>query len=166
MVDEAHERSINTDVILGLLKRDAQKYPNLKICVTSATIETQLFRDFFGQAACLDVPGRMYPVFVKHMPIPDLSQELHQPVISAVLRILEETSVAAEAAAVGAADAAQGNYGEGDEEEAPQRGQQSGNLGGDVLVFMTGQVTLLSKCLPFFRLLDQGLFIDMSMQSC
>ena len=150
VVDEAHERSINTDVILGLLKRDARKYPNLKICVTSATIETQLFRDFFGEAACLNVPGRMYPVLVKHMPIPD-SQDLSQPVVSAVLSILEETSIAAEAAAVGAADAAQGNFGEGDEEEeAPQRGQQKGNLGGDVLVFMTGQVHQSTYACPCF----------------
>ena len=133
VVDEAHERSINTDVILGLLKRDAPKFPNLKVCVTSATIETQLFRDFFGQAACLDIPGRMYPVVIKHMPIPD-SDDLSRPVISAVLRILDETASAAAAASCNV-----GLNMPGDDEQVQSPGDLS-NKGGDVLVFLTGQV--------------------------
>lgn len=117
IVDEAHERSINTDVLLGLLKRDApDKYKKLKVCVTSATIETALFRDFFGEAACLEIPGRMFPVTVRHVSIPD-AQNLAVPAVSAVLRILDETAA-----------------------EKQSDGPAQQYRGGDVLVFLTGQV--------------------------
>lgn len=117
IVDEAHERSINTDVLLGLLKRDApNKYKKLKVCVTSATIEPALFRDFFGEAACLEIPGRMFPVTVRHVSMPD-AQDLAVPAVSAVLRILDETAA----------------------EKQPD-GPAEQYRGGDVLVFLTGQV--------------------------
>lgn len=143
-MNEAHERSINTDVILGLLKRHGPKFPNLKVCVTSATIETQLFRDFFGQAACLDIPGRMYPVVVKHMPIPHCD-DLSRPVISAVLKILDETSSAAAAGTVGVRSTALNILGDDEEEQGSYASAQLGtevNKGGDVLVFLTGQVSM------------------------
>lgn len=153
-MDEAHERSINTDVILGLLKRDAPKFPNLKVCVTSATIETQLFRDFFGQAACLDSPGRMYPVVIKHMPIPD-SDDLSQPVISAVLRILDETASAAAAASCNV-----GLNMPGDDEQVQSPGDLS-NKGGDVLVFLTGQVGT-SGCACLSNMFASNMFLSKS----
>ncbi|DBA71364.1 TPA: hypothetical protein ACH3X2_011173 [Trebouxia sp. C0005] len=115
IVDEAHERSINTDVLLGLLKRDIHKYPDLKICVTSATIETEKFCSFFGQAGSLEIPGRMFPVMVKHVHMPG-AQDLARTTVAAVLKILDET--AAEHVAGGPANQ---------------------NRGGDVLVFLTGQ---------------------------
>ncbi len=126
IVDEAHERSINTDVLLGLLKRDApDKYKKLKVCVTSATIETALFRDFFGEAACLEIPGRMFPVTVRHVSIPD-AQNLAVPAVSAVLRILDETAA----------------------EKQPD-GLAEQYRGGDVLVFLTGQVRELNQVFAF-----------------
>ncbi|KAL3130380.1 hypothetical protein ABBQ38_008205 [Trebouxia sp. C0009 RCD-2024] len=121
IIDEAHERSINTDVLLGLLKKDIHKYKDLKICVTSATIETEMFCNFFGQAGSLNIPGRMFPVVVKHMPIQD-AQDLARPTVSAVLKILDETAA---------------------EHQPGGPAQQS--RGGDVLVFLTGQVRLSSQ---------------------
>lgn len=121
IVDEAHERSINTDVLLGLLKRDIHKYPDLKICVTSATIETEKFCNFFGQAGSLEIPGRMFPVMVKHVHMPG-AQDLARTTVAAVLKILDET--AAEHVAGGPANQ---------------------NRGGDVLVFLTGQVCLTHR---------------------
>ncbi|KAL3130393.1 hypothetical protein ABBQ38_008218 [Trebouxia sp. C0009 RCD-2024] len=116
IIDEAHERSINTDVLLGLLKKDIHKYEDLKICITSATIETEMFCNFFGQAGSLNIPGRMFPVVVKHMPIQD-AQDLARPTVSAVLKILDETAA----------------------EHQPE-GPAHQSRGGDVLVFLTGQV--------------------------
>ncbi len=71
MVDEAHERSLNIDFVLGLLKRAQagrkQKGLNeLKVIVTSATIEKEKFANFFGDAPTVEVPGRMHPVNVEY----------------------------------------------------------------------------------------------------
>ncbi len=67
MVDEAHERSLNIDFVLGLLKhvqaeRAKQGMTELKVIVTSATIEKKKFAEYFGDAPVVEVPGRMYPV--------------------------------------------------------------------------------------------------------
>lgn len=79
MVDEAHERSINIDIILGLLKaaqrgREEAGMSPLKIIVTSATIEKEKFTDFFDQAPAVEVPGRTFGVQVEYAekPIQDL----------------------------------------------------------------------------------------------
>ncbi len=71
MVDEAHERTINIDLALGLLKQ-AQKLrkeagvPELKIIVTSATIEEEKFANYFDQSPVAKVPGRLHPVDVRY----------------------------------------------------------------------------------------------------
>ncbi len=61
IVDEAHERSLNIDFLLGYLKRLVALRPELKVIVTSATIDTQRFSDFFGGAPVIEVSGRTYP---------------------------------------------------------------------------------------------------------
>ena len=58
IVDEAHERSLNIDFLLGYLKRLVVARPELKVIVTSATIDTQRFSDFFGGAPVIEVSGR------------------------------------------------------------------------------------------------------------
>ncbi len=68
IVDEAHERSLNIDFILGLLKRLLQKRPDLKVIITSATIDTEKFARAFGDAPIIEVSGRMYPVETVYMP--------------------------------------------------------------------------------------------------
>ena len=68
IVDEAHERSLNIDFLLGYLKRLVVARPELKVIVTSATIDTQRFSDFFGGAPVIEVSGRTYPVEVRYRP--------------------------------------------------------------------------------------------------
>ena len=68
IVDEAHERSLNIDFLLGYLKRLVVTRPELKVIVTSATIDTQRFSDFFGGAPVIEVSGRTYPVEVRYRP--------------------------------------------------------------------------------------------------
>jgi ATP-dependent helicase HrpA len=72
IIDEAHERSLNIDFLLGYLKRLAVKRPELKIIVTSATIDTARFAEHFGNAPVVTVEGRTYPVEVRWRP-PDRS---------------------------------------------------------------------------------------------
>ncbi|WP_266183919.1 ATP-dependent RNA helicase HrpA [Dyella humicola] len=65
IIDEAHERSLNIDFLLGYLKRLATKRPTLKIIVTSATIDTERFAEHFSGAPIVSVEGRTYPVEVR-----------------------------------------------------------------------------------------------------
>jgi ATP-dependent helicase HrpA len=68
IIDEAHERSLNIDFLLGHLRNLAAKRPELKIIITSATIDTQAFSEAFGRAPIIEVSGRMYPVDTIHAP--------------------------------------------------------------------------------------------------
>ncbi len=69
IIDEAHERSLNIDFLLGYLKRLALKRPELKIIVTSATIDTARFAEHFGGAPVVEVEGRAYPVELRWRPV-------------------------------------------------------------------------------------------------
>ncbi|HSN20864.1 MAG TPA: ATP-dependent RNA helicase HrpA [Usitatibacter sp.] len=68
IVDEAHERSLNVDFLLGYLRRLVDARPDLKVIVTSATIDTERFSRFFGGAPVIEVSGRTYPVEVRYRP--------------------------------------------------------------------------------------------------
>ncbi|WP_222565177.1 ATP-dependent RNA helicase HrpA [Novilysobacter antarcticus] len=69
LVDEAHERSLNIDFLLGYLKQLLRKRPDLKVIVTSATIDTARFSAHFDNAPVVDVEGRGYPVSVRYRPL-------------------------------------------------------------------------------------------------
>jgi ATP-dependent helicase HrpA len=69
IVDEAHERSLNIDLILGVLKQLLPKRPELRVLVTSATINPAQFSAFFGGAPIIEVSGRSYPVEVRYRPL-------------------------------------------------------------------------------------------------
>ncbi|HVI58203.1 MAG TPA: DUF3418 domain-containing protein [Luteimonas sp.] len=69
IIDEAHERSLNIDFLLGYLKQLLQRRRDLKVIVTSATIDTERFAAHFGDAPVVDVEGRGYPVEVRHRPL-------------------------------------------------------------------------------------------------
>jgi ATP-dependent helicase HrpA len=69
VVDEAHERSLNVDFLLGYLARLLPRRPDLKVVITSATIETARFAEHFGGAPVVEVTGRTYPVEVRYRPL-------------------------------------------------------------------------------------------------
>jgi ATP-dependent helicase HrpA len=69
VLDEAHERSLNIDFLLGYLKRLAPRRPDLKVVITSATIDAERFSRHFGGAPVIEVSGRLYPVEVRYRPV-------------------------------------------------------------------------------------------------
>jgi ATP-dependent helicase HrpA len=71
IIDEAHERSLNIDFILGYLKQLLPKRPDLKVVITSATIDPERFSKHFDDAPIVEVSGRTYPVEVRYRPIVD-----------------------------------------------------------------------------------------------
>ena len=83
IIDEAHERSLNIDFILGYLKTILNKRPDLKLIVTSATIDTEKFSKHFDNAPVIEVSGRTYPVqILYHPPDPDEDDPSLQKAIS------------------------------------------------------------------------------------
>ncbi|MDO4928523.1 MAG: ATP-dependent RNA helicase HrpA [Corynebacterium sp.] len=90
IIDEAHERSLNIDFLLGYLKQLLPKRPDLKVIITSATIDTQRFANHFAHdgkpAPIIEVSGRTYPVEIFYRPLvtPDYATDPIQGVIEAV----------------------------------------------------------------------------------
>ncbi|MBJ7356689.1 ATP-dependent RNA helicase HrpA [Nocardioides sp.] len=74
IIDEAHERSLNIDFLLGYLKRLLPRRPDLKVVITSATIDVERFAAHFG-APVVEVSGRTYPVEVRYRPLIELPEE-------------------------------------------------------------------------------------------
>lgn len=67
IIDEAHERSLNIDFLLGILARILPRRPELKLIITSATIDTAKFSAAFNNAPVLEIPGRTYPVEIRYL---------------------------------------------------------------------------------------------------
>ncbi|WP_394823111.1 ATP-dependent RNA helicase HrpA [Pendulispora albinea] len=86
VIDEAHERSLTIDFLLGWLKRLLPQRPDLKVIVSSATLETERFSEFFGGAPVIQVEGRTYPVDVLYEPPPD-DVDLPEAVANAVANV-------------------------------------------------------------------------------
>jgi ATP-dependent helicase HrpA len=96
IVDEAHERSLNIDFILGILKTLLKKRKDLKVVITSATIDTEKFSKAFDHAPVIEVSGRMYPVDVRYLPMDskfgnDDEQTHVDMAVHAVDRLFKET---------------------------------------------------------------------------
>ncbi len=68
IVDEAHERSLNIDFIIGILRTILPRRPDLKVIITSATIDTEKFSLAFNKAPIIQISGRLYPVEVRYRP--------------------------------------------------------------------------------------------------
>lgn len=71
MIDEAHERTLSTDVLFGLVKDIARFRPDLKLLISSATMDAQKFCDYFEGSAIFNIPGRRYPVEVHYTQQPE-----------------------------------------------------------------------------------------------
>lgn len=84
MIDEAHERSLNIDFLLGYLKRLLPERPDLKLVISSATLNVERFSRFFEEATVIEVEGRTYPVDVEYMESDDTDGDLSDDVVAAV----------------------------------------------------------------------------------
>lgn len=86
IIDEAHERSLNIDFILGYLQQLLKRRPDLKVIVTSATIDVERFSEHFDNAPIIEVSGRSYPVELRYRPYDDDADDLafEQAVLNAI----------------------------------------------------------------------------------
>lgn len=94
IIDEAHERSLNIDFIIGYLKNLLAKRKDLKVIITSATIDPESFSKHFNNAPIIEVSGRTYPVEVRYRPVDELTNDTNadmgQGIVSAVDELFSE----------------------------------------------------------------------------
>ncbi|KEP66318.1 UNVERIFIED_CONTAM: helicase associated domain (ha2) protein [Hammondia hammondi] len=169
IMDEAHERSLNTDVLFGILKGVAARRRDFKLIVTSATMDSERFSAFFGGAVVFHIPGRTFPVDVEFArSLPDdyvdaavqkcLAVHCSTPWKKKTKETKASRGETASSAAAncsrdssqrGSRDAprvkSEEEQEEGDEgEEKDDEGEENG---GDILIFMTGQDDIEVTCL-------------------
>jgi len=94
IIDEAHERSLNIDFLLGYLKQLLPKRPDLKLIITSATIDPESFSRHFNNAPVIEVSGRTYPVEVRYRPLDEEGSERDDPMQQAIVDAVDELSTA------------------------------------------------------------------------
>ncbi|MET9445905.1 ATP-dependent RNA helicase HrpA [Streptomyces cinerochromogenes] len=91
IIDEAHERSLNIDFLLGYLAQLLPRRPDLKVVITSATIDPERFSRHFGDAPIIEVSGRTYPVEVRYRPLlEEDSEDADRDQITAICDAVEE----------------------------------------------------------------------------
>ncbi|KUL21356.1 ATP-dependent RNA helicase HrpA [Streptomyces regalis] len=91
IIDEAHERSLNIDFLLGYLAQLLPKRPDLKVVITSATIDPERFSRHFGDAPIIEVSGRTYPVEVRYRPLlEEDAEDADRDQITAICDAVEE----------------------------------------------------------------------------
>ncbi|HEV8261459.1 MAG TPA: helicase-related protein, partial [Burkholderiales bacterium] len=141
IIDEAHERSLNIDFLLGYVKQLLPYRPELKLIITSATIDAERFSKHFDDAPVIEVSGRLYPVDVWYRPFDEDDEDEHeidlpQAIVDAVDEVTRIGNVVA-GKRQGAGDDVLARY--------PQTGDSVANVSarptssGDVLVFLPGE---------------------------
>ncbi|MEM7292939.1 MAG: ATP-dependent RNA helicase HrpA, partial [Pseudomonadota bacterium] len=85
IIDEAHERSLNIDFLLGFLKQLLPRRPDLKIIITSATINPEIFSQHFNDAPIINVEGRSYPVEMRYAPLQSAMEENETELADAIV---------------------------------------------------------------------------------
>ncbi|MFM1850433.1 MAG: hypothetical protein RIS54_117 [Verrucomicrobiota bacterium] len=135
IIDEAHERSLNIDFLLGHLRTLRYKRPELKIVITSATIDTAVFSAAFDDAPVIEVSGRTFPVEVIYSPLDELGRDYADN---------DENVHRADLAAVASAKAEALHYIDGAVEAVLRIVKESGT--GDLLVFMPSERDIRETC--------------------
>lgn len=90
IIDEAHERSLNIDFLLGYLRRLLPRRPDLQLIITSATIDTARFSEHFDDAPIIEVEGRTHPVEVRYRPLVDPTDGRDIDQVDGICRAVEE----------------------------------------------------------------------------
>lgn len=90
IIDEAHERSLNIDFLLGYLRELLPKRPDLKVIITSATIDPQRFSRHFNNAPIIEVSGRTYPVEVRYRPRVEDNEDTDRDQLQAIFDAVDE----------------------------------------------------------------------------
>ena len=91
IIDEAHERSLNIDFLLGYLSQFLPRHPNFRVVITSATLETEKFCRHFSNAPLIHVSGRSYPVEIRYCPVDEESSD--ESVAIAIREAVEQLSL-------------------------------------------------------------------------
>ena len=90
IIDEAHERSLNIDFLLGYLSNLTRKRKDLKIIITSATIDVEKFSEHFNKAPVIQVSGRTFPVEVVYRPLQKITEDTLESIEDGILRTVHE----------------------------------------------------------------------------